>query len=80
MDRWEFYKQKVVQHLNKDSKILIISASSTEIGIFNNNNFKNFYATYFDHDQKKEILKSSYIDEKKLVQLDLTKNNSQLKN
>lgn len=80
MDRWKFYKKKIVEHLNKESKILIISASPKEIAIFNKNNFKNYYVSYFDHDQKKEILTNSAIDEKNLIQLDITKNNFHLKN
>jgi hypothetical protein len=79
MDRWEFYEKNITKFLNKDSKILIISASSTEVNFFQKNFYTDFYASYFGQDQKNEILKGSLINENNILRIDLTENNFHLK-
>lgn len=48
MSRWNFYKKKLVENIDKKSNFLLISGSLNEIKILNELGYVNFNVTYHD--------------------------------
>ena len=48
MSRWNFYKKKLLENIDKNSNFLLISGSLNEIKILNELGYVNFSVTYHD--------------------------------
>tara|TARA_B110000977_G_C10921093_1_gene433126 strand:+ start:98 stop:814 length:717 start_codon:yes stop_codon:yes gene_type:complete len=73
MDRWNFYKETVQKYLPKKNKILVVSGSYHEAQILEELGYKNLYFSYFDKDDKKDLLKNKPILKNKIIYLDTSK-------
>ena len=75
MSRWNFYKNTVQKYLPTKNKILVISGSYREAQILKELGYKNLYFSYFDKDDKKNLLKNKAILKNKIIYLDTSKTN-----
>ena len=71
MNRWNFYKKKILENIDKNSNFLLISGSLKEIKILNELGFVNFNITYHDKNDLKILENEGFELNKNLFHADL---------
>jgi|688.fasta_scaffold498547_2 SAM-dependent methyltransferase len=73
MNRWLFYKEKILKHLPLNSKVLVIGASINEIKIFNELNYRNVTFGIYSKAELKNIIDKNYYKNFNFIQSDCRK-------
>ena len=71
MSRWNFYKKKLLENINKSSNFLLISGSLNEIKILNELGYVNFNVTYHDKNDLNILKNEGFELNKNLFYADL---------
>lgn len=71
MDRWIFYKKNFENFVEKESNILIISASSKEINVLKELGYYNFSITFHDSNEKEKLIELGFEENKNLFKADI---------
>jgi len=75
MKRWKFYKINILKYLNKNSKILVIGASSREVEIFFELGYINVIFGYYGKKENEQFKNLSSYQSHETLQIDCRKIN-----